>query len=61
MCWVSSVISELSPVAVTVDPSSRFAYVANAGNFESPGTVSGYTIDATSGTLTPMAGSPFPA
>jgi 6-phosphogluconolactonase (cycloisomerase 2 family) len=34
----------------------KFAYVANNGD----GTISAYTIDSTSGKLTPVAGSPYP-
>jgi len=41
-----------------VDPAGRFVYVAN-GYGGSPGTVSAFTIDASSGALTPVAGSPF--
>ena len=37
--------------------SAEFAYVANANS----NTVSGYTINAASGALTAIAGSPFPA
>jgi hypothetical protein len=39
-----------------VDPGGKFAYVVN--NF---GNVSGYTIDPSTGALTAIAGSPFPA
>jgi DNA-binding beta-propeller fold protein YncE len=46
------------PVSVTVDPFGRFAYVANTGNLESPSNISGYTISASSGALTPIPGSP---
>jgi len=46
-----------SPVSVAVDPSGKFAYVAN----ESSGTVSGYTIDPSTGALTSIANSPFVA
>jgi 6-phosphogluconolactonase (cycloisomerase 2 family) len=49
------------PQAITVDPAGRFVYVANGGDFESLGSVSGYTINAATGALTPVAGSPFPA
>ena len=39
--------------SVTVDPSGKFAYVTNAGDFfSSDGSVAMYTIDATSGALT---------
>ena len=46
-----------SPSYVTVTPNNRFCYVANAGD----GTVSGYSIEATDGTLTPVSGSPVSA
>jgi DNA-binding beta-propeller fold protein YncE len=42
--------------SVAVDPSGKFAYVANGD-----GTVSGYTINATSGAVTDIPGSPFAA
>jgi 6-phosphogluconolactonase len=42
-----------------------FAYVVNCGAFgcfgSSPGNVSAYSIDGTTGALTPVVGSPFPA
>jgi hypothetical protein len=44
------------PVSVAVDPSGKFAYVANFS-----GNVPGYTIDPSTGALTTIAGSPFPA
>jgi 6-phosphogluconolactonase (cycloisomerase 2 family) len=47
------------PRGLTVDPAGRFVYVAN-GYRGSPGLVSAFTIDANSGALTPVAGSPFP-
>jgi 6-phosphogluconolactonase len=47
----------LSPLAVTIDPSGAFAYVPNAG----ASTVSAFRIDPSSGNLTPVPGSPFPA
>jgi len=56
------------PVAVVVDPSGRFAYVANEGGTVSgmcppatPCGVSAYAIDRLTGALTQIAGSPFPA
>ena len=45
-------------VAVTIDPTGEFAYVANV-SFDAPGRVSAYSINATTGALTPVAGSPF--
>jgi 6-phosphogluconolactonase (cycloisomerase 2 family) len=47
-----------APASVAIDPSGKFAYVNNED--DSPGgDISGYTIDATTGALTTMAGSPF--
>ena len=40
---------------MAVDPTGRFAYVANANSAN----VSGYTINAITGALTPIFGSPF--
>jgi 6-phosphogluconolactonase len=39
------------PFFITVDPTGRFAYVANDGSND----VSAYTIDARTGALSPMA------
>jgi 6-phosphogluconolactonase (cycloisomerase 2 family) len=44
------------PTAIAVDPSAKFAYVANGID----GTVSAYIIDPHTSALTPVAGSPFP-
>jgi 6-phosphogluconolactonase (cycloisomerase 2 family) len=46
-----------SPFSVTVDPSGKFAYVANYWSND----VSAFTINAATGALTPVAGSPFAA
>jgi 6-phosphogluconolactonase (cycloisomerase 2 family) len=43
------------PQFVTVDPSGKFAYAANEGT----GTVSGFTIDQTTGALTAVPNSPY--
>ena len=44
-------------VSVTVDPTARFLYAAiNQGN-----DISAYAIDSSTGALTPIPGSPFPA
>jgi Lactonase, 7-bladed beta-propeller/Tn3 transposase DDE domain len=48
-----------APVSVAVDPSGKFAYVANFNS--APSIVSGFTIDQVSGALTPATNSPFPA
>ena len=45
---------ETGPVAVSVDPSGRYAYVANSTD-----TLSAYTIDSSSGSLSLLTGSPF--
>ena len=45
------------PLGMAVDPTGKFAYVPNVGSDN----ISAYTIDATSGALTPMTGSPFSA
>ena len=48
------------PASVAIDPSGRFAYVNNEDDdANGPGDISGYTINATNGALTPIAGSPF--
>ena len=44
---------------ISVDPSSRFAFVADPG--PTPASVLAYTIDHTTGALTAVAGSPFTA
>jgi len=50
----------LNPTAVTVDPSGTFLFVANSGGANPGATnVSAYTIDANTGALTAVAGSPF--
>jgi 6-phosphogluconolactonase len=53
--------TEAFPESVAVDPSGKFLYVASVGlgNTEVNGSVSAYTIDGTSGALTPVADSPF--
>ncbi len=50
-----SCVMNSSPV--TVDPSGLFAYVANSG----PGNIDAYTINQTTGALTPVTTSPYPA
>src|SRR6266849_5074913 len=53
-----------APRSVAVDPSGKFAYVANqcCNVFCSvSGSVSAYTIDSTTGALSPVPGSPFAA
>jgi 6-phosphogluconolactonase (cycloisomerase 2 family) len=57
----TSAAGGVDPVSIAVDPTGKFAYVANGGcpdNF--PGNVSMYKIDGTSGALTSI-GPPVPA
>jgi 6-phosphogluconolactonase (cycloisomerase 2 family) len=49
------------PYFIAVDPSGRFVYTANFYVGMYSGNVSGYTIDAVTGILTAIPGSPFPA
>jgi len=49
--------ADISNVIVTCTGPGRFAYVAN----ETSNTISAYSIDASTGALTPIAGSPFAA
>jgi 6-phosphogluconolactonase len=52
----------VGPSFVALDPTGKFAYVANSGSTANGrGPVSGYTINATNGALTPIPGSPFVA
>jgi len=44
-------------MSVAVDPTGKFVYVANEGSTN----VSGYTLNATTGALTAISGSPFAA
>ncbi|WP_077445506.1 beta-propeller fold lactonase family protein [Rhodanobacter sp. C05] len=48
-----------NPVAVAVNPTGTFAYVANKGYGFAEGTISAYRINATTGALTEVPGSPF--
>jgi 6-phosphogluconolactonase (cycloisomerase 2 family) len=45
------------PIALDVDPSDRYVYVANGGS----NSISGYRITNSNGSLTPLDGSPVPA
>jgi DNA-binding beta-propeller fold protein YncE len=47
--------AETFPLSVVVDPMGQFVYAAN----DTSGDVSVYTVDATTGALTAVAGSPF--
>jgi 6-phosphogluconolactonase len=49
---IGTIDAGLFPNAVAVDPSGRFAYVANGDLFRGTGNVSMYSINATTGALT---------
>ena len=51
----------IGPTSVAVDPSNRFAYVANLSGGSARGHVSAYTINSSTGALSAIAGSPFKA
>jgi hypothetical protein len=53
-----NVFPTAEPLGIAVTPSGRFAFVTN---YLSNGSVSGFSIDATTGALTPIPGSPFRA
>ena len=46
-----------APRNAVTDPSTKFLYTANTGD----GTISGFSIDSSTGMLTPVPGSPFSA
>jgi 6-phosphogluconolactonase len=49
------------PVGMAVDPTGKFLYVANHGSDSAPSSdISAYTINAASGALNAIQGSPFP-
>jgi len=50
----------VDPTSVTVEPLGRFAYVTNA-NLTFSDDVTGYTVNPSTGALTEISGSPFPA
>lgn len=56
LTFISSFPSVVGAYSLTVDPTGKFVYAASIQS----GSVSAYTIDATTGALTPVAGSPFP-
>ncbi len=51
---VADISSETGPEGLTVDPLSRFLYAINGD-----GSIAGFAVDATMGSLTPIPGSPF--
>jgi 6-phosphogluconolactonase (cycloisomerase 2 family) len=56
--WVAGT----EPETVVIDPTGKYAYVVNYGQYTpSPGSVYAYAINATTGALTEINGSPFAA
>jgi 6-phosphogluconolactonase len=53
--------AEWGPNFITVDPSGKFAYVGNSSSFYFSDNVSAFSINARTGALTAIAGSPFAA
>ncbi|MBI3431033.1 MAG: beta-propeller fold lactonase family protein [Hydrogenophilales bacterium] len=49
----------IEPASITINPAGTLAYVANQGNSGHDGSISAYRINATTGVLTPVPGSPF--
>jgi DNA-binding beta-propeller fold protein YncE len=45
------------PSSLTLDPSGKFVYVADTAD----ATISAFTLNSTSGALSPVSGSPFPS
>jgi len=51
--------AKTEPISVAVDPTGQFVYVANKATDGLDGSIFAYTIDAGTGALTPITGSPF--
>jgi 6-phosphogluconolactonase (cycloisomerase 2 family) len=51
----------LAPGYITGDPLGRYVYIANSGDTSGTAGISGFTVNATTGELLAMAGSPFAA
>jgi 6-phosphogluconolactonase (cycloisomerase 2 family) len=51
----------LVTVSMAIDPTSTFVYVTNFSQVQGTSSISAYRLDATSGALTPLTGSPFSA
>jgi 6-phosphogluconolactonase (cycloisomerase 2 family) len=58
---VGPYVTGQNPEAVAVDPSGTYLFVANANGMSTPGesNVAAFAIDASTGVLTPVPGSPF--
>jgi len=53
--YIHTINTGLKPKSITIDPTGRFAYVANYNSYD----VSAYTINKETGRLTEISGSPF--
>jgi 6-phosphogluconolactonase (cycloisomerase 2 family) len=51
----------LVTVSLAIDPTSLFMYVTNNSQVQGTSSISAYRLDATTGALTPLLGSPFSA
>jgi len=51
----------LVTVSIAIDPASTFVYVTNFSQVQGTSSISAYRLDATTGALTPLTGSPFSA
>jgi 6-phosphogluconolactonase (cycloisomerase 2 family) len=60
----STIATDIGPYSIAVDASGSVLYTTNDGeptaNEPTPGSVSAFTIDPSTGTLTPVAGNPLP-
>jgi len=52
-------VAGICPNVVSADPAGNFLYVETNGSNVVAGTVNGYSINSTTGALTPVVGSPF--
>lgn len=50
-----------SSCGIAIDPTGQYSYILHNNNFRLKNSAFGYRIDATSGSLTPVPGSPFAA
>jgi len=55
----SPVVTEPGSADITIHPSGKFAYVANALPGDGPGSISAFALDPATGGLSAIAGSPF--
>jgi 6-phosphogluconolactonase (cycloisomerase 2 family) len=53
------VAPNLVTMSIAIDPTSSFMYVTNFSQVQGTSSISAYRLDATTGALTPLTGSPF--